>query len=227
MKVIPILSGGLDSATLLYRYALEAEVPFALSFDYGQRHHTELRSAHVLCLARGIRHEIVEIRGLSRLFKRSALTDDAVAVPEGHYSDESMKATIVPNRNAIMLSIAVAAAITESADAVAIGVHAGDHPIYPDCRPEFIEAFTVAMRWANVGSVPDRFNVLAPFSNMTKDAIVRLGTGLGVPYEHTWSCYKGGKVHCGKCGTCVERREAFTLAGVADPTIYEDQGVPA
>jgi 7-cyano-7-deazaguanine synthase len=127
----------------------------------------------------------------------------------------------VPNRNALMLDVAVAVAVTAGCDAVAFGAHGGDHPVYPDCRPEFVDAFTASARLANDGFLPGRFQVLAPFLQMTKADIVRLGASYGVAFEHTWSCYRGGDQHCGRCGTCTERREAFTVAGIADPTCYE------
>jgi 7-cyano-7-deazaguanine synthase len=131
-----------------------------------------------------------------------------------------MAATVVPNRNAIMLSVAVGVAVARGAEAVAAAVHAGDHTVYPDCRPAFIEAIEHEARVANEGFIVDGFEVRAPFLHLTKDQIVRIGADLGVPFEETWSCYLGGEVHCGRCGTCVERREAFDLAGVPDPTAY-------
>ena len=155
------------------------------------------------------------------------ITDATVAVPEGHYTDASMAATVVPNRNAVMLSVAVGAAVARGASAVATAVHAGDHPIYPDCRPAFIDAVEHEARIGNEGFIADGFRVLAPFLSVGKDEIVRRGAAVDVPFAQTWSCYVGGERHCGRCGTCVERREAFELAGVDDPTAYEAGGEAA
>jgi 7-cyano-7-deazaguanine synthase len=142
-------------------------------------------------------------------------------VPDGHYTDESMRATIVPNRNAIVLDVAVAFAVIHQADAVAFGAHAGDHAIYPDCRPQFVERYAQMVRCANEGLLVEGFEILAPFLTQNKTDIVRLGIELGVPFERTWSCYRGNAVHCGTCGTCTERREAFRQNRISDPTRYE------
>lgn len=220
MKVLAVVSGGMDSVTLAYMLRDEGFSVDVFSVDYGQRHVRELRCAEQCAEALGGEH-IVAVVPIAHLLTGSALTDGAVDVPEGHYADESMRATVVPNRNAVMLSVATAVAVARHHDAIATGVHAGDHPIYPDCRPAFIDAFEKMVRLANEGFVPDHFRVLAPFVNSTKTDIVRTGTGLGVPFENTWSCYLGGARHCGRCGTCRERAEAFELAGVDDPTEYE------
>jgi 7-cyano-7-deazaguanine synthase len=191
-----------------------------LSFDYGQRHRVELQyAARIAGLLRSP-HEVVDVSGLGRLLTGSALTDTGVAVPDGYYTDESMRATVVPNRNAIMLDVAVAVAVARGVDAVAFGAHAGDHAIYPDCRREFVDSFARSARVANAGLLVDGFEVLAPLLGFSKAEIVRLGEALGVPFERTWSCYRGEAVQCGTCGTCTERREAFEQAGVADPTVY-------
>jgi 7-cyano-7-deazaguanine synthase len=150
------------------------------------------------------------------------LTDLDTEVPEGHYADDNMKQTVVPNRNMVMLSMAAGIAISNNCTGLVTGVHAGDHDVYPDCRPEFIEALNKTLLVANAGFVSDGFGVHAPFMNMHKSQIVTLGAELGVPFEKTWSCYKGGDIHCGRCSTCVERIEAFQLAHVDDPTEYED-----
>jgi len=160
---------------------------------------------------------LVDLRALGALLPGSALTDPSVEVPEGHYEAESMKATVVPNRNAIMLSIAFGIAAAEGATGVAAGFHAGDHAIYPDCRPMFVDRFA-AMQLA---SLDYPISLYTPFLYKSKADIVKEGTLLRVPFGLTWSCYRGGELHCGKCGTCVERREAFQLAGVDDPTEYE------
>lgn len=224
-RVVTTLSGGLDSVTLAHLLSAEGVELISLSFDYGQRHAKELDRAARCADLLGADHHVINLRGVGALLTGSALTDAAVDVPEGHYTDASMAATVVPNRNAIMLSIAIGVAVARKADAVATAVHAGDHVIYPDCRPEFIDAIEHEARVANEGFIHEDFRVLAPFLRMTKAEIVQRGEALGVPFGDTWSCYIGGKRHCGRCGTCVERREAFQLAGVADPTAYDE--VPA
>lgn len=214
------VSGGLDSVTLAHALADDGADLVALSFDYGQRHAKEIDFAARCADRLGADHHIVDLHSVGVLLTGSALTDPAVEVPEGHYTDASMAATVVPNRNAIMLSVAVGVAVARGADAVATAVHAGDHAVYPDCRPAFIEAAEHEARVANEGFIKDGFRVLAPFLHVTKEEIVRRGAALGVPFAQTWSCYLGGERHCGRCGTCVERREAFEFAGVADPTDY-------
>jgi 7-cyano-7-deazaguanine synthase len=219
---VAIISGGMDSTVLAYLLRHHGVALTLLSFDYGQRHRTELDFARRTATRLGVEHHVVDLTGILPLLAGSALTDTAVAVPDGHYTDASMRATVVPNRNAIMLDIAVARAISVGADAVAFGAHAGDHPIYPDCRPAFLDAYECMTLVANDGFAAPGFRVLAPFMVLSKADIATLGAQLGVPFVDTWSCYKGGPVHCGTCGTCVERREAFTLAGVPDPTPYAD-----
>jgi 7-cyano-7-deazaguanine synthase len=218
--VVTTLSGGLDSVTLAHALAADGLDLIALSFHYGQRHAKELDQA-VRCADRlGAEHHVVDLRSVGALLTGSALTDAGVEVPEGHYTDMSMATTVVPNRNAIMLSVAVGVAVARDAGAVATAVHAGDHAVYPDCRPAFIEAIEHEARVANEGFIADDFAVLAPFLRLSKDEIVRRGADLGVPFEETWSCYLGEELHCGRCGTCVERREAFELAAIPDPTRY-------
>lgn len=220
--VVTTLSGGLDSVTLAHVLVDEGHEVVALSYDYGQRHTKELQFA-ASCAARlDADHHIVDLRSVGALLTGSALTDAEMAVPEGHYTDASMAATVVPNRNAIMLSVAVGVAVARGAVAVATAVHAGDHPIYPDCRPAFIDAIQHEARVANEGFIDPGFEVRAPFLHLGKDEIVRRGAAVGVPFGETWSCYVGGALHCGRCGTCVERREAFELAGVDDPTAYDE-----
>ena len=219
-SVVTTVSGGLDSVTLAHALAADGHDVIALSFDYGQRHAKELDRAARCAHRLGAEHHVVDLRSVGALLTGSALTDPAVAVPEGHYTDASMAATVVPNRNAIMLSVAVGVAVSRGSGAVATAVHAGDHAIYPDCRPEFIQAIEHEARVANEGFIPEDFRVLAPFLHLAKDEIVRRGAALGVPFDETWSCYLGEELHCGRCGTCVERREAFELAGVDDPTTY-------
>ena len=220
MKTIVICSGGLDSVSLAHRVAAEHVLMGLLSFDYGQRHAKELKFAAACAHRLGVPHRVVDIRQIGAALSGSALTDD-VAVPDGHYAEETMRITVVPNRNAIMLAIAFGMAAAEKADAVATAVHGGDHFIYPDCRPGFIEAFQAMQDRALEGYA--EVKLYTPYVQGSKADIVRDGARHGTPFAETWSCYKGGARHCGRCGTCVERREAFHLAGVVDPTVYEDR----
>jgi len=210
-----IYSGGVDSTVLLAHLRAEGRELHCLSVDYGQRHRRELEAARAICAHFGVDHRLADLRALAPLFGSNALTG-GVKVPEGHYEEESMKATVVPNRNMLLISVATAWAVSLRAESVAYGAHSGDHAIYPDCRPEFAEALDRAVRLADWHEV----RLERPFVKMDKAAIVRRGAELGVPFGLTWSCYVGGERHCGKCGTCVERKEAFRLAGVADPTDY-------
>lgn len=218
-KVVVVVSGGMDSVTLAHVVAQEHDVEL-LSFDYGQRHKKELEYARKCAHRLAAPHHVVDLSNITALISRSVLTDHTRDVPDGHYAENTMKQTVVPNRNAIMMNIAAGYAVTIGAVAVATGVHAGDHYIYPDCRPEFVAALDRMLNIANEGFVAPTFRVYAPFVNITKGDIVRRGHALDVPWRDTWSCYKGGDVHCGACGTCFERREAFTEAGVHDPTDY-------
>lgn len=220
MKAVVLLSGGLDSVTALHDALRSHEVVAALSFDYGAKHHgCELPMAALQCTSLGIPHVTVPLSFVAEEF-RSDLLVGGGAIPEGHYEEESMKSTVVPFRNGIMLSVAAGFAESRGAEAVVIAAHAGDHAIYPDCREEFLEPMARAIREGTYA----RIELLRPFVSMDKAAIVRRGAELGVDFAQTWSCYKGGEIHCGACGTCVERREAFQLAGVLDPTVYEARG---
>lgn len=219
-RAIAIVSGGLDSVTLAYLLHAEGYELHLLSFDYGQRHKKELAFAELCAKRLSAEFDVIDLSSITRFLKGSALTD-AITVPDGHYAAPNMAITVVPNRNAMMLSVAYAVAVAEQARVVAFGVHAGDHFIYPDCRPTFIAVFDTMQRVAVEGFGDPQLRLEAPFMHISKDQIVRLGTSLQVPYIDTWSCYKGGDKHCGTCGTCVERKEAFELAGVADPTEYE------
>jgi 7-cyano-7-deazaguanine synthase len=219
MKTIVICSGGLDSVTLAHKTAAGHELAGLVSFDYGQRHVRELEFAAACAARLGVPHRVVDLRGVGAALSGSALTDE-VDVPDGHYAEDTMKITIVPNRNAIMLAVAFGMAAADKAGAVAAAVHGGDHFIYPDCRPGFIEAFR-AMQDRALDGVAD-VRLWTPYVHGSKGDIVADGARLGVPFAETWSCYKGGDRHCGRCGTCVERREAFHLAGVPDPTDYDD-----
>ncbi|MBZ9909527.1 MULTISPECIES: 7-cyano-7-deazaguanine synthase QueC [Mesorhizobium] len=219
MNALVICSGGLDSVSLAHKVATEQKLIGLLSFDYGQRHKKELGFAAICAKRLGVPHQIVDIRDVGRNLSGSALTDN-VDVPDGHYAEDSMRITVVPNRNAIMLAIAFGVAAAQKADAVATAVHGGDHFIYPDCRPAFIDAFQTMQNHALAGYADIR--LYAPYVNMSKADIVSEGAKYATPFEATWSCYKGGARHCGRCGTCVERREAFDLAGITDPTDYGD-----
>lgn len=219
MKTIVICSGGLDSVSLAHMVAAERQLTRLVSFDYGQRHRKELDFAARAATRLGVPHDIIDMRPIGAALTGSALTDD-LDVPDGHYAEETMRVTVVPNRNAIMLAIAFGVAAANGDAAVATAVHGGDHFIYPDCRPGFTEAFE-AMQRAALDGYAD-VALYTPFVHRTKADIVIAGARHGTPFADTWSCYKGGDLHCGRCGTCVERREAFDLAGVADPTAYAD-----
>lgn len=219
-RAVAVVSGGMDSVTLAHLLATDYQLTL-VSIDYGQRHSKELAFAAEAADRLGAEHHVVDLTSVTKLLTGSALTDPTVEVPHGHYAAPTMAATVVPNRNATMLCVATAIAIAQEATAVATGVHAGDHEVYPDCRPEFIEAFQAMALVANEGFLADGFEVLAPFVHQSKADIATLGDQLGVPWDRTWSCYEGGELHCGRCGTCVERIEAFQLANVTDPTEYQ------
>jgi len=221
MKTLVICSGGLDSVTLAYKIAQDKTraLHSLVSFDYGQRHKKELEYAANTAKTLGTPHHIIDIAHVGSFLGGSALTDN-IDVPDGHYAEETMRITVVPNRNAIMLSIAYGIAAAKGADSVATAVHAGDHFIYPDCRPEFVENFAKMQSCALEG-VAD-ITLYTPYVNATKTDIAKDAGALNIPINDTWSCYKGGDIHCGTCGTCVERIEALHLAGVSDPTTYED-----
>lgn len=217
--IVAIVSGGMDSTVLVYDLLSKGHEVSMLSVDYGQKHRKELDHARRTAEKNGLRHEIADLTGITSLISRSTLTSDA-PVPDGHYAEENMRQTVVPNRNSIMLNVAIGYAITLEANSVATAVHSGDHYIYPDCRPQFVDALDNLARVACEGFLPDDFAIMAPYVHVPKDTIAAIGGRLGVPWEDTWSCYKGGEIHCGSCGTCFERREAFTLAKIADPTDY-------
>ena len=211
-----IVSGGMDSITLLHER--KDTIALAVSFDYGSNHNArEIPFARLHCQRLGIRHVVIPLAFMQQYFK-SSLLEGADAFPDGHYADSNMKSTVVPFRNGIMLSIAVGIAESNSLKRVLIANHGGDHAIYPDCRPEFITAIDAA---AKAGTYVD-VAIEAPYTNISKTDIARRGKSLAIDYSETWSCYKGGQVHCGTCGTCVERKEALREAGIADPTVYLD-----
>ena len=219
MRTLVICSGGLDSVSLAHIIAARGELAGLVSFDYGQRHRKELDFAAACAHRLGVPHRVIDMRGIGAALSGSALTDD-IDVPDGHYAEDTMKITVVPNRNAIMLSIAYGIAAATGAGAVATAVHGGDHFIYPDCRPAFTEAFDRMQRAALDGYA--EVALLTPFGPRRQADIVTEGARVATPFAETWSCHKGGARHCGRCGTCVERREAFHLAGIPDPTDYED-----
>lgn len=210
-----VLSGGMDSTTMLYDYA--GQIAAAVTFNYGANHNRrEAACARENCRRLGIEWIEIDLEFMGRYFK-SSLLSGADAIPEGHYTAENMKSTVVPFRNGIMLAVACGLAESRGLRKVLIANHSGDHAIYPDCRPEFVGAMSEAMRQGTYEGV----EILAPYTNISKADICRRGAAAGVDFSLTYSCYKGGEHHCGRCGTCVERREAFLLAGVPDPTVYE------
>jgi len=217
MKVVVLCSGGMDSVTALYAARQEHDVMAAVSFDYGAKHNArEIPCASAHAAGLGVRHEVIALPFVNQLFA-SALLASGGDIPEGHYQAENMRQTVVPFRNAIMLSIAAGFAESIGASGLVIAAHAGDHVIYPDCRESFMAAMGDAMRLGTYAGI----GLLRPFIAWDKARIAAEGARLGVDFARTWSCYKGGAVHCGRCGTCVERREAFARAGLADPTPYE------
>ncbi len=216
MKVIVLVSGGMDSVTALHEAARTHEILLGLSFDYGSKHNArELPFAGEHCSALGIPHRIVNLDFVNELFQSDLLLSGG-DIPDGHYEAENMKQTVVPFRNGIMLAIAAGVAESFGAGGVVIAAHSGDHAIYPDCREDFMAPMAAAITAGTYADVA----VLRPFIDLRKEDIARLGRALGVDYARTWSCYKGGATHCGTCGTCVERKEAFELAGLVDPTVY-------
>ncbi len=216
MKVCVLLSGGMDSVTALHHAAREHEVVSALSFDYGSKHNaSEIPCAQWHAAQLGVPHTVIALPFVNDHFA-SDLLQSGGEIPDGHYAEENMKRTVVPFRNGIMLSIAAGFAESRGAEGLVIAAHSGDHAIYPDCREPFMQAMSDAICLGTYVEI----QVLRPFINTDKTGIARLGAELGVDFARTWSCYKGGATHCGTCGTCVERREAFLLAGIGDPTPY-------
>lgn len=227
---VAIISGGMDSVTLVHKLLSEGHRPHLLSFDYGQRHVKELQYALWTAEALGLHWSLVDLTAITDLISSSALTNKNIEVPEGHYSSDNMAVTVVPNRNMTMLSIAAAVAVSNKYHYVALGIHAGDHEQYPDCRSGFLNRCYSTIMAANEGFIDPCFELLAPFINRTKAEIADFAFELDVPLEMTWSCYKGGDNHCGKCATCTERLEAIdeasnkhnVSAAEWDRTIYED-----
>jgi 7-cyano-7-deazaguanine synthase len=213
---IIILSGGMDSVTMLYDYA--ERIAVALSFDYGSNHNRkELPMAAYHCEKLGIEHIIIPLEFIKQYF-HSSLLSGAKDIPEGRYDDVTMRSTVVPFRNGIMLSVAAGMAEDRGLSRILMANHSGDHAIYPDCRPAFVDAMAGAVREGTYNGA----ELFTPYTRWTKTDIARRGKELGIDYGKTWSCYKGGEKHCGKCGTCVERREALRDAGITDTTEYEE-----
>ncbi len=219
-KAIAIVSGGLDSVTLAHLLAAQGYALQILAFNYGQKHLKELDFARDCATRLGANFHIVDLTSLTPLIGGNALTDASVTVPHGHYAEKTMNLTVVPNRNAIFLSIAYGVAVAQEAQLVGFGGHSGDHFIYPDCRPDFVHAFEAMQKKAVEGFGDPELKLYTPFLKTDKGGIVAQGAKIGVPFERTWSCYEGASLHCGQCGTCVERKEAFAKANIADPTTY-------
>ena len=210
-----VLSGGMDSVSLLHEF--KDSVAMAVTFDYGSNHNArEIECAKANCRMLGIEHLVIPLDFMGRYFQ-SSLLSGAEAIPEGHYTSDNMKSTVVPFRNGIMLAVACGLAESRGLKKVMIANHSGDHAIYPDCREGFVDAMSQAMRQGTY----DGISIFAPYTNLSKAQIAARGAAAGVDFSFTYSCYKGGEKHCGRCGTCVERREAFLLAGIPDPTAYE------
>ena len=214
-----VLSGGMDSVTMLYEYAPSIEL--AVSFRYGSNHNErELEYAAWHCKKLGIEHLVIDLTFIGQYF-HSSLLEGADAIPEGDYDFDNMKSTVVPFRNGIMLSAAAGLAESNGLTRVMIANHAGDHAIYPDCRASFIKAMAQAISEGTYENIM----LYAPYTLLTKTQIAERGKAIGLDYSMTYSCYKGGEKHCGRCGTCVERRQALAAAGIDDPTEYEDTDI--
>ncbi len=215
-KVVVIYSGGMDSFTVLNRALKDGKAVYALSFDYGQRHIKELVCATKVCADLNIPHKVIDISTINELLAGSSLTDD-IAIPEGEYEVSNMTSTVVPNRNMILLSLAVGYAVSIGASQVYYGAHAGDHNIYPDCRPEFVQKMNDVCQIANYESV----EIFSPYLNVSKTAILTDGLSMGLDYSDTWTCYNGREKACGKCAACQERLEAFSANDQTDPIAYQ------
>ncbi|WP_417331363.1 7-cyano-7-deazaguanine synthase QueC [Halomonas cupida] len=215
---VVVYSGGMDSYTVLHRVLRETPNVHALSFHYGQRHSRELDVARDVCNRLGIEHQVVDITAIHGLIDNSALTDASRAMPDGDYAEDNLTATVVPNRNMILLSLAIAKAVNVGASRVAYGAHGGDHVLYPDCRPAFVEAMNDVAAIANFSPV----EIHAPYLRASKSEILADGLAMGLDYGETWTCYEGRELACGRCGSCRERLAAFAAHGVTDPLVYAD-----
>ncbi len=216
-KVVVVYSGGMDSFTVLHKAINAGHDVLALSFNYGQKHSKELDCAQAVTNEIGIVHKILDIQSIRSMFTTSSLVASDIDVPEGHYEAKNMKSTVVPNRNMILLSLAIGYAVNEQASEVWYGAHSGDHVIYPDCRPEFVNIMDQAAKISNFESV----DIIAPYLNSDKIGILKDGLAMGLDYSKTWTCYKGQEKACGKCGSCVERLEAFEANKKPDPLTYQ------
>ncbi|NQY64391.1 MAG: 7-cyano-7-deazaguanine synthase QueC [Alteromonadaceae bacterium] len=219
-KVVVIYSGGMDSFTVLNQALKNGKEVYAISFDYGQRHVKELECASLVCKQLNITHKVIDISAINQLLAGSSLMaseTENIEIPEGHYQADNMKSTVVPNRNMILISLAVAYAVSVGAAQVYYGAHSGDHAIYPDCRPEFVEKMNDVCQIANYEAV----EIFSPYLNVNKTAILTDGISMGLDYSNTWTCYNGREKACGKCGACQERLEAFRDNNVTDPLLYE------
>ena len=215
-KAVVIYSGGMDSYTVLHLALKQGYEVHAVSFNYGQRHSKELDVAVKACADLGISHKLVDITAINQLLQGSPLTSADIDIPTGEYEEDNMKSTVVPNRNMILLSLAIGYAVSIGSTDVFYGAHSGDHDIYPDCRPEFVDAMNVVSAIANYDDV----QIISPFLHQSKLAILEAGLSMGLDYAQTWTCYLGQEKACGKCGSCVERLEAFAKAGLTDPVPY-------
>lgn len=215
-KVVVIYSGGMDSFTVLHKAIEEGKEVYPLTFNYGQRHSKEIEYAADVCQRLGVEHKVVDISAINQLMAGSSLTSD-IDIPEGHYAEDSMKSTVVPNRNMVLLSMAIAYAVSLDARAVYYGAHSGDHAIYPDCRPEFVHKMNDVSQIANY----DPVDIVSPYINDDKIGILRDGLRMGLDYGQSWTCYNGREKACGQCGSCVERLEAFAKNNIVDPLSYE------
>ena len=215
-RAVVVYSGGMDSFTVLNTAVQQGLEVHAISFNYGQKHSKELLVAAEVCKELNIPHKVVDITAINSLMANSSLTGDA-EIPEGHYESDNMKSTVVPNRNMVLLSMAIAYAVSLEAGKVFYGAHSGDHHIYPDCRPEFVEAMNAVAKIANYQSV----EIVTPFLHSSKGEILKTGLAMNLDYGKTWTCYNGREKSCGKCGACNERLEAFAEQGAQDPLTYE------
>ena len=203
-----ILSGGMDSTTLLHEY--KNSIALAVHFNYGAKQNMrESRCAEAQCRIAGVEYIELDLAFMGKYFS-SSLFDGDDAVPEGSYENTNMASTVVPFRNGIMLSVAAGLAESRGLKKVMMANHGGDHAVYPDCRPEFVEAMNSAIQTGTYA----RITLVAPYTGITKTEIAKRGKLLGVDYSLTYSCYKGGETHCGKCATCIERRQALDAAGI-------------
>lgn len=215
-KAVVIYSGGMDSFTVLHLAKQQGFDVHALSFDYGQRHNKELEVSASVCQQENIPHKVVDITAINQLLQGSSLTSKDIDIPTGDYADANMKSTVVPNRNMILLSLAIGYAVSLKADKVFYGAHSGDHDIYPDCRPEFVDALNGVSALANYEPI----EIVSPFLHDSKLTILKTGLEMGLDYANTWTCYQGLEKACGKCGSCIERLSAFAAMGLTDPIAY-------